>query len=167
GTNNKIIFNWDLRYINTVNKRSKFISIAFHPSKKILQNDMADKCIDACMSDYVALWNSKSINDLVEKYYRNTSKLLLPDGSTIQGKADIAKYLQDTVGKCAWKYTWKNDETLGAGDVTTSLGTYTLSDGTKRKTGRSVVVWKKGPDGCKIEVDSFNGEKCDTRGICH
>uniref|UniRef100_A0A915JM41 DUF4440 domain-containing protein n=1 Tax=Romanomermis culicivorax TaxID=13658 RepID=A0A915JM41_ROMCU len=130
---------------------------------------MADKCITACMSDYVTMWNKKNVSELVEKYYRDTSKVLQPDGSTIRGKAEIVKYMQETIVKCGLKCTLQNDETYGTGDLVTSLGTYKMTDdkGMVVKSGRSVVVWKNGPDGCKIEVDAYTDEKCHTKGVCH
>ena len=119
----------------------------------------------AALQETDAAWsNSAPDVDLFVSFYAEDGSLLPPDAPVATGHEAIRAYLSELFAapEFALDWTTTKDELSRTGDLGYTYGTYELSfqdaEGNPvASQGKSLVVWKKQPDGqWKVVADMFN-----------
>jgi len=92
--------------------------------------------------------------------YTDDARLLPPNGPLVQGKAAIEKTFHDMLGSGGVKGTLHGLETMAAGDIGYSTGTYEMTDaqGSVLERGKYIGVFRKVGNEWKYSNDTWNSD---------
>lgn len=111
----------------------------------------------------VAAWE-KAFNNAdaagVAAIYAEDAILMPPNAPAVQGRAAIAKFMQDGFGENPPQISIKTDESFTRGDTGVRRGSFrvTSKDGRELDVGKYVEVWKKNGNTWELHVDIWNSD---------
>lgn len=113
--------------------------------------------------DVIAAWEKAYNNGDaagVAAIYSEDAVLMPPNAPAMQGRAAIARYMQDGMAEGPSLISIKTDESFTRGDDGVRRGTYrvTTQEGQELEVGKYVELWKKNAGKWELRVDIWNAD---------